>query len=504
MDMQDYRKRMDEIDERLIRAFDDRMRISLEIAKHKKAHSLPVLDAEREQAVLIKQTAAVQDELAPYVKQFYATIFDISRQYQQRYISQSNHSQKVFGLIGENLSHSHSQTLHGLLADYQYHLWSIPPQGLDAFFRQASFDGLNVTIPYKQAVIPYLDKVGETAQRIGSVNTIVRQADGTLFGDNTDAYGMFAMSKRAGIDFSGKKTLVLGSGGTSLTACDVVHQSGGEALVISRHGESCYDTIEQHADADYLINTTPVGMYPNVDEQPIDLKRLPCLKGVLDVVYNPLRTRLLMQAQQLGIPCEGGLSMLVGQAVRACELFTGEIVSPDRAIQAGRALRKSVTNLVLIGMPGCGKTTIGRLLSERLQMMLVDIDTEIEQSAALSISEIFALEGEEGFRKREAACIQRFARKGGQVLVTGGGAITSEMNRIEICRNGFVVHITRCLDALCMEERPLSKNREAVRRLWFERKDLYDECADCSVSNDGKQERCAQKVEEAFREALCH
>ena len=410
---------------------------------------------------------------------------------------------KQFGLIGEKLGHSHSKTLHGLLADYRYDLWPMPPEALETWLREGNFDGMNVTIPYKQAVIPYLSEMGRTARQVGCVNTIVRRADGTLFGDNTDAYGMGVMARRAGMEFSGKKTLVLGSGGTSLTACAVVRSQGGEAVVISRKGENNYENLDRHADADYLINTTPVGMYPNTDAQPVDLRRFPGLKGVLDVVYNPLRTRLLQQAQALGIPCEGGLSMLVYQAVRACELFTGEKVPAQRALAAEKQLRKSVTNLVLIGMPGCGKSTIGQLLSQQLSMELVDLDAEIEKAAGVSIPEIFAREGEAGFRRRESEQVQRFGSMGGRVLVTGGGAIKREENRQWLKMNGFVAHITRDLDALPMDGRPLSQSRERLKEMWNERKALYADCADFIAANDAAPEACAWTIKEAFDEALC-
>lgn len=410
---------------------------------------------------------------------------------------------KHFGLIGEKLGHSHSKTLHGLLADYSYELWPMPSNELDAFMRNGDFDGMNVTIPYKKAVIPYLSEMGETAQLIGSVNTIVRRADGSLYGDNTDAYGMMVMANRAGIHFAGKKTLVLGSGGTAMTACAVIRANGGEAVVISRNGENHYGNLDRHADADYILNTTPVGMYPQTDAQPVDLTCFPALKGVLDVVYNPLRTRLLLQAQKLGIPCEGGLSMLVYQAVRACELFTGEKVEAERVSEAERALRRSVTNLVLVGMPGCGKSTIGAMLARELNMELVDLDDEIEKAAGVSIPEIFAREGEEGFRRRESEQVLRFGSQGGRVLVTGGGAVKREENRRWLQMNGFVAHITRNVNLLPMDGRPLSQNRERLAAMWQERKALYADCADECIANHSTPQACAQTIKEAFDEALC-
>lgn len=407
------------------------------------------------------------------------------------------------GLIGERLGHSYSKTLHGLLGEYEYSLWPMPQSELDGFMRARAFDGLNVTIPYKQAVMPYLDEIGETARRIGCVNTVVRRKDGTLFGDNTDACGFAGMARRAGIGFRGEKTLVLGSGGTSLTACDVVREAGGVPVVISRAGENRYENLERHADAAYLVNTTPVGMYPNTDASAVDLTRLPGLRGVLDVIYNPLRTRLLQQAQALGIPCAGGLSMLTYQAARACELFTGASVPSGRVRRAERELRRAVMNVVLIGMPGCGKTTVGRLLAERLGLPHVDIDDEIEREAGRSIPEIFAAEGETGFRAREAAQIARYARKGGRILSTGGGAVKSAANREMLRLNGFVAHLTRGTERLSTAGRPLSTGTEALRQMWAERAPLYAACADMTVRNETTPRECARAIEEAYDEALC-
>lgn len=411
---------------------------------------------------------------------------------------------KRFGLIGERLSHSYSKMLHELLADYSYDLWPMPPERLDGFMKSGGFDGMNVTIPYKQRVIPYLSEMGETALHIGSVNTIVKRPDGTLFGDNTDAYGMREMARRAGIVFRGQKTLILGSGGTSLTARAVVEADGGRAVVISRGGSNTYDTLEKHADAAYLINTTPVGMYPNTGAAAVDLTRLPGLRGVMDVIYNPLRTRLLQQAQALGIPCEGGLCMLVYQAVRACELFTGAPVALEKAQAAEKALRRQVMNLVLVGMPGSGKSTLGSLLAKRLKLPLCDLDKEIEKEAGMSIPDIFAREGEDGFRRREAELTARYGREGGRILVTGGGVVKNPLNRENLRLNGLVVHIMRDVDALPMNGRPLSTGRERLKAMWQERAPLYAACADVAVSNNQQPDACARAIEEAYNEALCN
>lgn len=410
---------------------------------------------------------------------------------------------KHYGLIGERLGHSYSQTLHGLLADYDYRLMPMPPQELDAFMTARTFDGINVTIPYKRAVMPYCQELSDTAIRIGSVNTVVRRPDGSLYGDNTDAYGFLRLAQSAGINFKGTKTLVLGSGGTSLTACDVIREQGGEAVVVSRKGDTTYDDLPKHADAAFLVNTTPVGMYPETDAAPVDLTCLPKLKGVLDVIYNPLRTRLIQQAEAMGLKCSGGLKMLVHQAVRACELFTGEPVSAERARRAEAALSLSAMNLVLVGMPGCGKTTVGEALRRLTGLPLKDVDSLLVKEAGMSIPDIFRLEGEAGFRQRESAVIARLSHEKGCILVTGGGAVKDALNRQHLRANGFVVHLTRSLDALPTEGRPLSQSRENLTRLWRERQPLYAACADHTVANDTTPEQCARRIWEAINETVC-
>lgn len=389
---------------------------------------------------------------------------------------------KQFGLLGEKLGHSHSPLLHGLLAEYDYRLIEKKPEELDTFLRSGSFDGLNVTIPYKQAVIPYLSDMSPRARQIGSVNTILRRADGTLYGDNTDAAGMQAALDSIQADLNRRKVLVLGSGGTSLTACYVVRQAGGTPVVISRKGENRYDDLEKHGDAAGLINATPVGMYPQVEASPVDLSRLPGLQFVMDAVYNPLRTRLLLQARELGIPCVGGLTMLVWQAAEACRLFTGRAVAASLVNEAEEALRRRVTNLAIIGMPGVGKSSIGRRVARELDMPLVDLDREIVKEAGKPIPQIFAEEGESGFRQREAELLRRFALQGGQVLVTGGGAPIRPENREYLRMNSLVVHLTRPLQSLPTAGRPISQTR-SLEELWQERKPLYATCADETLAN---------------------
>ena len=305
-----------------------------------------------------------------------------------------------------------------------------------------------------------------------------------------------------GIDFRGKKTLVLGSGGTSLTACHVVREAGGEAIVISRQGENNYDNLMNHADAAVIVNATPVGMYPKAEQSPIDLRAFPKPEGVLDVVYNPLRTRLLQQAEELAIPHAGGLTMLVWQAVRARELFDGHAIAPEAARRAEAALRREVTSIVLIGMPGVGKTTVGRRVAKQLGMTLVDIDEEIVGGAGKSIPDIFEQDGEKAFRDLESEQIAKFGGQGGIVLVTGGGAVLREENRRHLRMNGFVVRLTRPIELLPTKGRPLSQNVEKLRQMAEEREPFYQRCADATVANTGTHNQCVHSILEAYHEAL--
>lgn len=407
-----------------------------------------------------------------------------------------------FGLIGEGLGHSYSKVLHGLLADYRYDLLPMPPEAVPGFMQARELDGFNVTIPYKQTVIPFLAEMSDIAREIGSVNTVIKRADGTLYGDNTDAYGFRKLCEAIRMDCAGRKVLVLGSGGTSRTACCVVRRMGGTPVVISRHGENNYDNLHLHKNAAYLINTTPVGMYPNVNAAPVDLAAFPTLSGVVDVIYNPMRTRLVQQAEELGIPATGGLRMLVYQAVRASEQFTGRDISPEAATEAEAALRASSLNLVLVGMPGCGKTTVGDELARLLGRETIDIDAEIVRESGKSIPEIFAKDGEAAFRELEARIIARYSKETGRILLTGGGAVLRQENRQNLKQNGFVVHLTRNIGLLAMDGRPLSKDRATLETLWQQRQPLYQACADRVIPNETTPLQCAEKIQEEWNETL--
>lgn len=398
-----------------------------------------------------------------------------------------------FGLLGETLAHSFSPQLHHTLADYRYDLLPTPRHELEALFRRRDFRGLNVTIPYKQAVIPLCDEIDPRAAAIGAVNTVVNRK-GRLIGYNTDLDGFLAMTQRAGVVLTGKKVLILGSGGTSRTAQAAARElAAAEVVVISRRGEHTYQTLSRHADADIIINTTPVGMFPNCGVSPVSLDLFPRLSGLLDVVYNPLRTALFLDAEKRGIPRSCGLPMLAAQAWRAAELFTGHAIPASRMEQALSELTAQRTNIVLIGMPGCGKTTLGAQLAQRLGRDFRDIDTIIEQTAGKTIPAIFAEDGEEAFRRWESMCIRTVGAQTGCVIATGGGCVTRTENYAPLHQNGLLLHLTRSLDRLPTENRPLSQQTgRAV--LWQQRRELYAQFADATVDNNSTIEETLSRI----------
>lgn len=391
-----------------------------------------------------------------------------------------------YGLIGAKLGHSHSPRIHRALGGYDYQLRELAEEDLLGFLEEGDFKGINVTIPYKKAVIPYCAVLGEGARRIGCVNTIVRRPDGALWGENTDYYGFCHTAKRAGVDFAGRHVLILGSGGTSLTAFRAAEDLGAASVErVSRSGALNYENVYERAETEIVVNTTPVGMFPRNGERAVDLGRFPRLRGVVDVVYNPLRTAFLLQAEALGVPAAGGLPMLVAQARRACELFTGESVSEERMEAVLREVAGAVSNVVLIGMPGSGKSSVGAAVARRLGRDFVDADEEIAARAGKSIPEIFAREGEERFRALETEVLSDLGKRSGIVLATGGGAVLFERNLPHLRQNGRIYRITRDVSRLATRGRPLSTSPERLREMEREREPFYRRAADVTVSNDG-------------------
>ena len=402
--------------------------------------------------------------------------------------------ERVYGLLGRKLGHSWSVPIHAALGNGAYRLIELEPDQLAPFLRRDDIGGLNVTIPYKRDVMPLCDAIDPAAESIGSVNTIVRQPDGRLVGYNTDIDGFRYMARRAGISLAGKKVVILGGGGASLTAQAAARQEGAaEIIVISRSGPDNYENLSRHADAQVLVNATPVGMYPGNGASPVDLAAFPALEGVLDVVYNPRRTALLLQGAALGIPCSDGLPMLVAQAVVAEERFFDRSIPASENERILAQLRREMTNIVLIGMPGSGKTTVGTALAALTGREAIDLDQLIETTAGCSIPEIFAQEGEAGFRAREAAAAAEAGKRTGVILLTGGGIVKTAANYDALHQNGRIYQLVRDLSLLPTEGRPLSQGAD-LDAMWRERAPLYARFRDAEIDNNGTVEDTAAAI----------
>ena len=409
-----------------------------------------------------------------------------------------------YGLIGEKLGHSFSSEIHRKLGRYDYELREIPKGELDSFMRARAFDGVNVTIPYKTDVIPYLDALSPLAKEVGAVNTVVNR-NGKLYGDNTDVRGLVALIRRMRDDLSDLTVLILGTGGTSRAAIAAAKELRAKRVVrVSRTGRDGAATYEQAyrdcSDAGFLINTTPVGMFPHAGTSPVDLARFPNLAGVVDAIYNPLRTRLLLDAQKRGIPAENGLYMLVAQAMKSAELFTGKPVGDDETAAVYADLLTKKRNIVLIGMPSSGKSTVGRILSENLRLPFLDTDEIIVRRAGVPVSEIFAARGEEAFRDLESEVVREVSETGGRVIATGGGAILRRQN-VELLReNGILVYLDRPLSGLTpTPDRPLADDAEKMRALKEKRKPLYRAAADLTVSVTKTPVETAEEIMEKLK-----
>lgn len=393
-----------------------------------------------------------------------------------------------YGLIGEKLGHSFSKIIHEKLADYTYELCPLAKDELDAFMTAKQFKAINVTIPYKQDVIPYCDVLDDSAKRIGVVNTIVNR-DGKLFGYNTDFAGFLYNLNAHGITLKDKKVMICGSGGTCKTVTAVAEYMGAkEILVVSRSKKEnavTYEECIRHKDVDVVVNASPKGMYPDNGESPLDLSNFPNCKAVVDVIYNPLKTRLLQQAEQLGMKAVNGLEMLVAQAKFAVEHFLSTEIENDKIDQITLELLKQLTNIVLIGMPSSGKTLTGKALCKYIDKTVVDTDAVIVERSGMSIKEMFARHGEAYFRQWEHDVIEEFSKQNGLIIATGGGAIKNEENIQNLKQNGIVMFIDRDLEHLLVtDDRPLSKDANAVAKLYEERYPLYTKYGDLRVPNN--------------------
>lgn len=404
---------------------------------------------------------------------------------------------KRCGLIGERLGHSFSPAIHGKLSDYEYKLYELSPEQVGPFLEAKAYDGLNVTIPYKKTVIPYCDELTDAARSIGSVNTIVKRPDGTLLGHNTDYDGFLWLLKNAGAKVEGKKAVVLGTGGASVTVQAALRDLGAaQVVVVSRSGGDNYENIARHADAKILVNATPVGMYPKTGVSPVDLDVFTALEGVFDVIYNPAKTRLLLEAEKRGIPCANGLGMLVAQAKAAAERFTGKLIDDEKVYTIRAELQRSTRNILLIGMPGSGKSTVGAALAEKLGRKLVDADALIVEKAGCTIPEIFEKDGEEGFRRIEHEVLCEISKESGLVIATGGGVVTRPENMDPMRQNSLIVWLLRDLNKLPRDGRPLSQ-KNPLAEMFKVREPLYRAAADCIADNNGSLEDTVNQILEA-------
>ena len=397
------------------------------------------------------------------------------------------------GLLGNHLSHSYSPQIHAYFGNYSYTLFDKASDQLGEFLQYGDFTGLNVTAPYKKAVIPYCSCLSEAAEKLGAVNTIIRNADGTLTGHNTDYFGFSYMLQKTGIDVYGKKVLVLGNGGAAAAVSCALADEGANTVIISRNGENNYQNLYLHADAKMIVNATPVGMYPNTGTSPIDLSQFTQLEGVLDIIYNPVRTQLLMDAEQAGIKTMNGLWMLVAQAKEASEWFTGNRL-PDSIIEeVYKDLSRQLTNIVLIGMPGCGKSTIGKILAKNTGKKFVDSDEQIIHLASKSIEEIFHDNGQNYFRQLETEILRKYGKESGLVIATGGGCVTREENYPLLHQNGKIVWLQRNIKDLPTAGRPLSMQYSA-EEIYSAREALYQAFADQIIYNDSTPEQVAAAI----------
>lgn len=413
---------------------------------------------------------------------------------------------KRYGCIGKKLTHSFSKEIHGRLADYQYDLIELTEEEIPQFFAEKNFAAINVTIPYKQTVIPYLDSVSPVAQRIGAVNTVVNK-DGKLFGYNTDYYGMKALLERVDIDLTDKKVLILGTGGTCKTARVLAADLGAaQVLTVSRKKTADHilyeEAVRDHGDADVIINTTPAGMYPDVEAKPIDIAAFSHLSGVIDAVYNPLRTNLVRDARERGIPAEGGLYMLVMQAVVAVERFLDTTVEREAADRVFASVLEAKENIVLTGMPGSGKSTVGKLLKPE-GFTFVDTDAEIEKRCGCAIKDLIREKGERYFRDLETEVIRDVSIESCRVIATGGGAVLWEENVRCLKRNGKLFFLDAALSRLqTTDDRPLSDTRQKLEKLYAERIDMYRNTADGVVPDLATPQAEAEYITEKRKEMI--
>lgn len=478
MSLDNFRKEIDRIDSELIKLFQERLKVAKDIGRYKMENSLPILDSSREKVKIESILDNTDYRYRKYMEEIFYEIFRISKEYQKDTTIR-------IALLGERLRHSYSPMIHSLFGEYNYSLLEVEKNNLENTIRDNSYSGFNVTIPYKKEAYRLCDELDESARKIGSVNTIYKK-DGKIVGYNTDYYGFKKTISDSGINIKGKKCLVLGSGGASLTVQVVLSEFGArDIVVISRSGKDNYENVDTHSDADIIINATPVGMYPNNLESRIDLDLFKKLDAVFDLVYNPCRTKLMLDAIDRGIPAFGGLKMLVEQARVACEIFTQRRIEDEFEENVYSCIDDKTKNIVLIGMPGSGKSTIGREMAKSNGREFVDTDILIEEKVGMSIPDIFEKFGESYFRDVETEVLSEVCKKSSMVISTGGGIVERDENRHIIRQNAHVILVRRNLGKLDTENRPLLKVY-TVDELYERRKERYESWSDESIDVEEK------------------
>ena len=483
MDLSACRHEIDQIDRQLASLLEKRMDVVRNVIRYKERKGLPVLDSGREKALLEGLAGSCREETLPYIQEDFKGIMAVSRQFQEDHRLQ-------YGLLGKKLGHSHSPYIHQLLGGYEYGLYERTEEQLDEFMRNGNFKGISVTMPYKRDVIPYCSALSDRAKACNSVNTIVRLADGSLYGDNTDYTGFRYTIEQSGIDVTSAKALVLGNGGVSGTVINVLKDLGADPVInISRTGEDNYDNLERHSDAEIIVNATPIGMFPKAGVSLVDLDMFPRCKGVFDLIYNPLKTKLMLDAEQRGIPAFGGLAMLVAQAAEACRLFTGQTVS-DQTVEAGiKQLHRSLEHIILIGMPGCGKTTVGKLLAQKTGKAFVDLDEQILRETGRTPEAIIRADGIDAFRDIETEALRKVVRdttrtntQAGLILATGGGIVEREENALLLRENGHVIYLRRPIEELPANNRPVTQS-DGLAAIYERRHEKYETWSDVTIDN---------------------
>ncbi len=495
MELSEIRRFIDETDAQLLPLLLRRMDLCAQAGLAKHTSGQGISHPKREQEILetVRQHSG---KMAPYTAEMYQTLFALSKKYQAELLSALD---KRYLLIGRPLGQSISQRLHELFGNPSYGKLPLNEDELKDFFEKRHFDGLNVTIPYKQIVIPYLDALSERAKEIGTVNTVVRRADGTLFGDNTDCEGFFYLMDSLNMDVYGKKVLVLGTGATSRTVSYCLKKRGAADIVfVSRRGVCNYETCYQQKNVRFIVNTTPVGMMPDIETAPVNVSRFSCLEGVLDVVANPLKTALVEAAQHLKIPASGGIPMLVEQARATEELFTGRCIDKGETERVLKTARAEQTNLVFIGMPGSGKTTLGMAVARVLERPFLDTDKMVEDKVGRTVQSIFATDGEKCFRSLETEAVLQACSGNGRVISLGGGAILNEKNRRAAAANGRIYSIVRAHESLTRRGRPLSNSDDGLTAMLKARGPIYQSLCDRMINNATSKTQVVQEIVEDF------